>query len=147
MKKVAILVVLTLAIMVISGTERNSISSAAEKDVGIQLVPEKAHNIQETVFENSDEGITDNAREFMLRNDISIEEIHDLKVSSKAEIYQRLGEPHGSVGGGSFHQFHYILENGDIVIFSSSELDNACPSISIYNKNGDLKNIISDEVE
>ena len=78
----------------------------------------------------------------MLRNDISIEEIHDLKVSSKAEIYQRLGEPHGSVGGGSFHQFHYILENGDIVIFSSSELDNACPSISIYNKNGDLKNII-----
>lgn len=147
MKKVAILVVLALAIMVNNGAERNSISTAVENNLDIQLVPEKAHNVQETVYEDSDEGITDKASELMFRNDISIKEILDLKVASTAEIYQRLGEPHGSVSGGSFQQFHYILENGDIVIFSSSELDDTCQGISIYNKNGELKNIISNEVE
>ncbi len=143
MKKAAILVVLTLATMLNSGAERSSISPAAENNADIQLIPEKAHNVQETVYEDSDESITDKASELMFRNDISIKEILDLKVASTAEIYQRLGEPHGSVSGGSFQQFHYILENGDIVIFSSSKLDNTCQGISIYNKNGELKNIIS----
>lgn len=133
--------------MLNSGAERNSIFPAAENNVDIQLVPEKAHNVQETVYEDSDESITDKASESMFRNDISIKEILDLKVASTAEIYQRLGEPHGSVSGGSFQQFHYILENGDIVIFSSSELDDTCRGISIYNNNGELKNIISNEVE
>lgn len=147
MKKAAILAVLTLAIMVNSGAERNSISPAAENNVGIRLVPEKEHSVQETDYEDPDEGITDKASELTFRNDISIKEINDLKVASTAEIYQRLGEPHGSVGGGSFHQFYYILENGDIVIFSSSELDDTRQRISIYNKNGELKNIISNEAE
>lgn len=147
MKKVAILVILTLATMLNSGTERNSYSTANENSIDIQLVPEEAHNVQETVYEDSDEGITNKASELMFRNDISIKEIHDLKAASTAEIYQRLGEPHGSVSGGSFQQFHYILENGDIVIFSSSELDDTCQGISIYNKNGELKTIISNEVE
>ena len=147
MKKVMILVVLTLAVMFKSGSEGNSISPAAENSVDIQLIPEEAHNVQETVYEDSDEGITDKASELMFRNDISIAEIHGLKGASRAEIYQRLGESHGSASGGSFQQFHYILENGDIVIFSSSELDDICQRISIYNKNGELKNIISNEVE
>ena len=108
---------------------------------------DEAHNVQETVYEGSDEGITDKAGELMYRNDISIKEIHGLKGASRAEIYQRLGEPHGSVSGGSFQQFHYILVNGDIVIFSSLELDDTPQRISIYNKNGELKNIISNEVE
>lgn len=71
------------------------------------------------------------------RNDISVKEIHGLKGASKAEICQSLGEPHGSVSGGSFQQFHYILENGDIAVFSSAP--NGTPQqISIYNKNGEL---------
>lgn len=107
---------------------------------------DEAHNVQESVYEGSVEGITDKASELMFRNDISIKEIHGLKGASRAEIYQRLGEPHGSVSGGSFQQFHYILENGDIVIFSSLELDDTPQRISIYNKNGELKNIISNEV-
>lgn len=147
MKKIAILVVLTLAIMVNNSAERSSVSPAAENNVDIQLTPEEAYNVKETVYEGYDEGIKDKAGKLMVRNDISIKEIHDLKVAaSRAEIYQRLGEPHGSVSGGSFQQFHYILENGDIVIFSSSELDDKCQRISIYNKNGELKNIISNEV-
>lgn len=146
MKKAAILVVLTLALMIKSSAERNSIS-AAENNADIQLVPENAHNVQRTVCEDPDESITDKASELTFRNDISIKEIYDLKGASTAEIYQRLGKPHGSVSGGSFQQFHYILENGDIVIFSSSELDNTCQRISIYNKNGELKNTISNEAE
>lgn len=79
-------------------------------------------------------------------NDTQSKEIRGLKGASKAEIYQNLGEPHGSVSGGSFQQFHYVLENGDIVIFPSA-LNDTPQQISIYNKNGELKNIISNEAE
>ena len=75
-----------------------------------------------------------------IRNDISINEIYDLKGCSAEEIIRKLGEPHGSVSGGSFQQFHYILENGDIVIFSASALNNGHQQFSIYDKNGELKN-------
>ncbi len=145
MKKVAILAVLTLATMLISGAGGNSTFSSAENNVDIKLASEETYNVQETVYEDPDEGITE--RELMFRNDISIKEIHDLKVASRAEIFQRLGKPHGSVSGGCFQQFHYILENGDIVVFSSSEFDDEPQRISIYNKDGELKNAISNELE
>lgn len=146
MKKVAILVVLTLATMLNSGAERNSYSTADKNSIDIQLAPEEENNVQETVYEDSDESVTNKASELVLRDDISIEEIYDLKTASEEEIYQKLGEPHGSVSGGSFQQFHYILENGDIVIFSSSVMDSR-PYIALYNKNGEFKNEISNEVE
>lgn len=73
----------------------------------------------------------------MVRNDISIEEIYDLKNASEAQIKERLGKPHGSSSGGSFLIFHYILENGDGVLFGFS--GDRSLSIRLYDKNGEFK--------
>lgn len=75
-----------------------------------------------------------------IRKNISINEIYDLKGCSEEEIFESLGEPYGYVSGGNFQQFHYILENGDIIIFSASALNNGHQQFSIYDKNGELKN-------
>ncbi len=138
MKRIAILLVLALAIMVVISAEGDSISTAAENNEGIQSIAERAHNIQETVYEDFYESGTDKARDFIFRHDISIEEIQDLRDASEAQVFERLGEPHGSVSGGSFILFQYVLENGDIVIFPFSGLSDTLP-ISIYDKNGEFK--------
>ena len=137
-----ILTVLAFAAVLIISTRENNISSAAENDVDTQLISKETYNAQEPVYEDSNKDITYNKSELMIRTDISIKEIHDLKGASREVIHQKLGEPHGSVSGGSFQQSHYILENGDIVIFSTSEFDNTPKQFSVYDKNGELKNTI-----
>lgn len=147
MKKIMILTVLAFAAVLIISTQGNNISSAAENDVDTQLISKEAYNAQEPVYEDSNKDITYNKSELMIRKDISIKEIYDLKGASREVIRQKLGEPHGSMSGGSFQQSHYILENGDIVIFSTSEFDDTPKQFSIYDKNGELKNTILNELE